>query len=73
MMRIAIGCTKVYINACSMNQGQAEFCGIAVDDQGSILRAWVVARDQILDLVAQTLLAIRYAQLEADKHGWKQI
>lgn len=69
MRGTVVGCTKVYINACSMNQGQAGLGGFDVDDQGSILRAWAVARDQILNPVAQTLSVISYSQLEMDKHG----
>lgn len=69
--RIAVACTKVYISACSVKQGLVGFGGFVVDDQGRILRAWAMARDQTWDPVAQTLSAIRYAQLETNAHGWK--
>lgn len=44
-----------------------------MDGKGCNLRAWAVIRDPMEDSVAQTLLAIRYAQLEADRHGWKRL
>lgn len=69
----AVGCITVYISACGMRSNQAGFGGIAVDDRGTILRAWAVPRGHVSDPVALMLLAIRYAQLEADRYGWKKL
>lgn len=73
IMSTIVGCTMVYISACNMNHGQAGIGGHAVDNQGSILRSWAVTRVCTSIPVALTLLAICYAQVEAEKCGWKRI
>lgn len=71
LLLAAVGCTMIYVSACSRWQDIACFGGVAVDDKGNILKAWDMTRDHISDPVAITLQAIRYAQLVADTNGWK--
>lgn len=61
-MSLEVGYMTVYISTYRTNHNQVGFSGLAVNDQGRVLRAWTVARDRIMDPVALTLHAIRAVQ-----------